>query len=417
MPEDNKRILVFDPQIAGISGDMIVSALLDLGGNAVAVIEAMRTTGNCLPGCNNIEISMNDTSRGGIRARMLVINIEEEDAGRTGSELMKAATSCLQILKTSDKAKQFALDSINALLTAEAKVHGKSLQEVHLHETASADTLADVIGAAVALDDLGLFNDTTVYSTPVALGGGSFQISHGTVTSPAPATLEILRSKGFLTAGGPVESELSTPTGAAILTSLARHSVRYYPPIKPTRVGYGAGSKEFVETPNMLRVTLGEPIDSGLSIDEVYVLETNLDDATGELIGHAMDRMLQEGARDVTAIPLLTKKGRPGHTVQVIADSSNMERMCRIMIEETGTLGVRIHVCERRILPRELQPVEVVIDDISETVNVKISRSTQGQIIQVKPEYDDVKRLAARTGKPLREVEETVKRTAGKALE
>ena len=417
MPNDTKHILVIDAQTAGVSGDMIVGALLDLGANATNVIEAMRTPQHCLPGCKDLEITVRDTTRRGIRAKRIDVKVEEEVTQRTAAELLEAASTCLQELQISEKAKRFALNSINTLVSAEAIAHGQSIQEVNLHETASADTLADVIGTATALDDLGLLTDTTIYSTPVAIGGGLLQFSHGTVSSPAPATLEILRSRRFLTVGGPIEAELATPTGVSLLTTLAHESVRFYPPMKPTRVGYGAGTREFVEMPNVLRITLGEPCDFGLSTEEVYVIETNLDDASGELIGYAMHKMLQEGARDVSAIPMLTKKGRPGHLIKIIVDRSSLEHVCRILMEETGTLGVRIYACQRRILDRESVPVEVIVEDVREVVNVKVAKSTQGQIIQIKPEYEDVKRLADRMGKPLREIEELVKRKAAEILE
>jgi len=417
MPNDTKHILVIDAQTAGVSGDMIVGALLDLGANATNVIEAMRTPQHCLPGCKDLEITVRDTTRRGIRAKRIDVKVEEEVTQRTAAELLEAASTCLQELQISEKAKRFALNSINTLVSAEAIAHGQSIQEVNLHETASADTLADVIGTATALDDLGLLTDTTIYSTPVAIGGGLLQFSHGTVSSPAPATLEILRSRRFLTVGGPIEAELATPTGVSLLTTLAHESVRFYPPMKPTKVGYGAGTREFVEMPNVLRITLGEPCDFGLSTEEVYVIETNLDDASGELIGYAMHKLLQEGARDVSAIPMLTKKGRPGHLIKIIVDRSSLEHVCRILMEETGTLGVRIYACQRRILDRESVPVEVIVEDVREVVNVKVAKSTQGQIIQIKPEYDDVKRLADRMGKPLREIEELVKRKAAEILE
>lgn len=417
MPNDTKHILVIDAQTAGVSGDMIVGALLDLGANATNVIEAMRTPQHCLPGCKDLEITVRDTTRRGIRAKRIDVKVEEEVTQRTAAELLEAASTCLQELQISEKAKRFALNSINTLVSAEAIAHGQSIQEVNLHETASADTLADVIGTATALDDLGLLTDTTIYSTPVAVGGGLLQFSHGTVSSPAPATLEILRSRRFLTVGGPIEAELATPTGVSLLTTLAVESVRFYPPMKPTKVGYGAGTREFVEMPNVLRITLGEPCDFGLSSEEVYVIETNLDDASGELIGYAMDKLLQEGARDVSAIPMLTKKGRPGHLIKIIVDRSSLEHVCRILMEETGTLGVRIYACQRRILARESVPVEVIVEDVREVVNVKVAKSTQGQIIQIKPEYEDVKRLADRMGKPLREIEELARRNARELLE
>jgi hypothetical protein len=169
--------------------------------------------------------------------------------------------------------------------------------------------------------------------------------------------------------------------------------------------------------PNILRVTLGEPCDFGLSRDEVCVIETNLDDVTGELIGHVMQKLLQEGVKDVTAIPTLAKKGRPGHLIEIIVDRVSLERVCRVLIEETGTLGVRIHSCERRILARESVPVEVIVGDTKGVVRVKVAKSTSGQIVQIKPEYDDVKSLSDQTGKPLREIEEFVKRKAAEFLD
>jgi uncharacterized protein (TIGR00299 family) protein len=417
MPTDTKRILVVDPQMAGVSGDMIVAALLDLGADHTKVIEAMKTPRHVLRGCNNLEIAVMDTVRHDIRAKKIDVIVEEDAVHRTAAELLDAASACLQRLQISEKAVEYALNSINTLVSAEAAIHGKSIEKVELHETGSADTLADVIGAATALDDLGLFADTAIYSTPVALGGALFQSSHGTVASPAPATLEILRSRGFLTIGGPAEAELATPTGVSLLTNLASESVRFYPPMVPTCNGYGAGTKEFAEMPNVLRVTLGEPCDFGLLRDEVYVIETNLDDVPGELIGHVMQKLLQEGVRDVTAIPTLTKKGRPGHLIEIIVDRLSLERVCRLLIEETGTLGVRIHGCERRILARQSIPVEVTVGDTRKVVRVKVARSTSGQVIQVKPEYDDIKRLADETGKPLREINEFVKRKAEEALD
>ncbi len=417
MPTDTKRILVFDPQTAGVSGDMMVGALLDLGANPTRVLEAMKTVKHFLRGCHDLEITITDTTRRGIQAKRVDVKVEEDVTRRTATELLDAASACLQKLRVSEDANRFALDSINALVSAEAVIHGQSQQEVHLHETASADTLADVMGAAMALDDLGILSDTNTYSTPVALGGGMFQFSHGIASSPAPATLEILRSKDFLAVGGPVEAELATPTGVALLTTLALESIRFYPPMTPTAVGYGAGAREFIEMPNVLRVTLGKPHGSGLMTDEVYVIDTNLDDSTGEVIGHAMHKLLQEGARDVAAIPMFTKKGRPGHLIEVIADRSSLERLCAILIEETGSLGVRIHPCERRILTRESILLEVTVNDVTKKVSVKLAKSTDGRIIRIKPEYDDVKRLADETGRSLREIEDLVKRKAAEVMD
>jgi uncharacterized protein (TIGR00299 family) protein len=411
-----RKIMVVDAQMAGVSGDMLVGALLDLGAKADRIIEAMKTLKDFLRGCKSLEIDVRDTTRRGLRAKKVDVKIEEEVTERKGAELIEAARSSIENLRLSRKAKQYVLDCLSTLVDAEARVHGGSAKTVHLHETGSVDTLADIIGSAFALEDLDLFTGAKVYSTPVAVGGGLLNFSHGTVSSPAPTTLEILRSKGFPMKGGPVEVELATPTGVSLLTNLASEFVRFYPLVKPIAVGYGAGAKDFAEMPNVLRITLGEPCTYSLLSDEIYILETNLDDATGEVIGYAVDKLLYEGARDVSIIPAFSKKNRPTQIIKVIADKASLEHLSRTLVEETGTLGVRIYPCERRVLDRESTSIEVMIDDIKELINVKVAKDNRGEIIQMKPEYKDVKKLADRTGRPLREIMDAVKKTARELL-
>jgi len=400
--------------MAGVSGDMIVGALLDLGANPLKVAEAMKSVQGFMKGCKNVEVTIRDVTRRGIHAKKVDVKAEEAPE-ITGAELIDTTLGCIENLKLSVEAKRFASDSINTLINAEAKVHGKSINEVHLHEAGLVDTPAEIIGAAVALEDLNVF-DTKVYSTPIAVGGGLFKFSHGTVSSPAPATIEILRSKGLPMIGGPIEFELATPTGASLLVNLAQEVIRFYPLMKPTAMGYGAGTKDFVEMPNILRITLGESLDYQLLKDEISVLETNLDDVTGEIIGHTIDRLLQEGARDVSVIPMFTKKSRPGQILKIITDKTAVERLSRVLIEETGTLGVRVYPCERHILNRESMSVDILIDDMKEFVNVKVARDGRGEIVHIKPEYDDVKRVAEKTSKPLREITELVKMKAREVL-
>ena len=409
-----KRVAVIDCQMAGVSGDMIVGALLDLGADVTKVVEAMKSVKDYMKGCKNLEVTIKDVTRRELHAKKVDVKAEEVPE-ITGAELIKATVNCIENLKLSEEAERFASDSINTLVNAEAKVHGKSINEVHLHEAGFVDTPAEIVGAAVALDDLRFFN-TKVYSTPIAVGGGLFKFSHGTVSSPAPATIEILRSKGFPMIGGPIESELATPTGASLLVNLAQEVIRFYPLMKPTAIGYGAGTKDFVEMPNVLRITSGESIDYQLLRDEISVLETNLDDVAGEIVGHTVDRLLQEGARDVSVIPMFTKKNRPGQILKIIADKTDVERLSRILIEETGTLGVRVYPCERHILSRESIRMDISVGNIKEPVNVKVAKDSKGEIIQIKPEYDDIKRIAEKTSKPLREITELVKMKAREVL-
>jgi uncharacterized protein (TIGR00299 family) protein len=411
-----KRILVVDPRTAGISGDMMVAALLDAGADTAAVVNAMTSPANILSGCDDISIEVADVDRGGIHARHVAVAVREEYDHRAPNDLLEAAASCIQRLRLSDPAARFVLDSLNALISAEATVHGRTPRDLELHETGSADTLADVIGAAAGLDALGAFADTAVYATPVAVGGGATNFSHGAVSCPAPATLEILRTHRLFFLGGPVECELATPTGAALLAALTPTPVASYPPMKPTHVGYGAGTRQFPEMPNVLRLTFGEPVSLGLASDDVWVIETNIDDATGEAIGYAVQQLLKAGARDAIAIPMSTKKSRPGHILQVIADASNVEHLSSAVIALTGSLGVRIRPSERRILLREFTAVRVPLGDTVHEIRIKIARDTNGHVLRIKPEYDDLATAAELAGRPLREVEDKATRQAAELL-
>jgi uncharacterized protein (TIGR00299 family) protein len=411
------QVAVIDCQTAGVSGDMILGALLDLGANVKKVVNAMESVGSHKKGCKNLKVIIKDVNRRGFRAKKVDIEAEEEEKEITGIELLNVFRNCVENLELSQKARQFALCTISTLLNAEANLHGKGIEGVHLHESGSIDTLAEIIGSAVALDDLGLF-DTKIYSTPVSVGGGKLSFSHGTLSSPAPATIGILSSKEFPMIGGPIESELATPTGVSLLVNLVHEVVHFYPPMKPTAVGYGAGAKNFAEIPNILRITLGKPLDCLPLRNDVFILETNLDDVSGEIIGHAVDRLLREGAKDVSIIPIFMKKNRPGHILKIISDRADVERLSRILMEETGTLGVRIYSCERRVFDRELFPVNIAVNGAMWVVNVKVARDGEGKIILMKPEFEDAKRIAEKTDKPIREImelarvkaEETMKR-------
>ncbi len=395
----------------------MVGALLDLGVDIPKFIEAMEGSAKYLEGCDGLAVEVEDVSRRGFQAKKLHVKADErEHRHARGFELRDAIQNIAEDLKLSVEARDLATRSIDSLIEAEAKVHGETPSDVHLHEAGSIDTVVDIIGTAYALDELGLTKDTKIYSTPVAVGGGLFKFSHGKVQSPAPATLEILRSKAFPMMGGPIEFELTTPTGAALLVNIVDEAVPFYPPIKPMRTGYGSGTKDFESMPNIVRLTLGEPIRSNLLVDEIYVLETNLDDVTGEVIGYTIDRALQEGARDISVIPMTTKKNRPGHILKVITDRENVNRLTMLLMEETGTLGVRMYPSKRHILARNVTPMEIKLEGLEEVVRVKVSRNREGKVIQVKPEYDDVKSLAEKTGRTLREIMSLVSEKARREI-
>jgi len=400
------KMLVIDCQIAGISGDMFLGALIHVGADVNKVVSAIKSLENQVYGYKNVKINVQQVLQKEFKATKIDVTAESTSR-KNGSKLVEIIEKNAKNLKLSAKAQQFASNVIRTLVNAEAKLHGKALSNAHLHEVGLVDTPAEIIGAAVAMEDLGLFN-AGIYATPVSVGGGLFKFSHGTLSSPAPATLEIFRSKNFPIKGGPVESELTTPTGAAILVNLANEVSCFYPEMTPLKIGYGAGNKNFKEMPNVLRLTVGEPLNNWLLKDEIAILETNLDDVTGEIIGNSLDKLLREGAKDVSIIPMFTKKNRPGQILKIVADRKDVKRLSRVVMEETGTLGVRVYPCERHIISREVISVDVLIDDVKERIKVKVAKDRNGKIIRIKPEYDEAKRLSDKTGKPLREINDIV---------
>jgi pyridinium-3,5-bisthiocarboxylic acid mononucleotide nickel chelatase len=401
---ESKKILVIDCQASGVAGDMILGALLDLGANVEKVTSAIKSLENPEYGYQNIKIDIKEVMRGEFKAKQ--IDVTSKSAHRRhGSELISIVEKAAANLELSTKAKEFASKVIHTLVSVEADLHKTTFDDAHLHEVALVDTAAEILGVAVALDDLGLF-ESKIYSTPLAVGGGTFRFSHGITSSPAPATLAILQSKSFPFHGGPIEVELATPTGVSILVNLVDEVTRFYPSIAPLKVGYGAGTKQFPEMPAVLRFTLGSPLDGGLVRDEIAVLETNIDDATGEIIGYTIDRLLSEGAKDVSIIPMFTKKNRPGQIIKVITDQKDAQHISKVLIDETGTLGVRIYYCERHIINREIYTVDLQVRGNKETVRLKVAKDAKGEIIRIKPEYEDLKRLAEKTKKPLRELSE-----------
>jgi uncharacterized protein (TIGR00299 family) protein len=396
-----EKIVVIDCQVAGVSGDMFLGALIDLGANVDKIVSAIKSLENPEAGYKNIKVDIKQVMKREFKATN--IDVTAEFTPKTGgTKLIDLVEKSIQTLGLSEKAKHFASNVIHTLVSAEATLHGTNLADAHLHEIGLIDTAAEIIGSSVALEDLGLFN-SKIYATPVSVGGGLFKFSHGISSSPAPSTLAIFQSKNFPIQGGPIEAELATPTGASIMVNLVS---RFYPAMAPLKIGYGAGTKDFAEMPNVLRITLGKPTDNGLLKDEITVLETNLDDVSGEIIGYSVERLLQEGAKDVSIIPMFTKKNRPGQILKIIADKKDAAHLSKVLMEETGTLGIREYNCERHIVSREQFQVDIFIDEVKETVNIKVAKDTNGKIIRIKPEYDDLKKIADRTKKPLREISE-----------
>ncbi|MCP8323413.1 MAG: nickel pincer cofactor biosynthesis protein LarC, partial [Candidatus Methylarchaceae archaeon HK02M2] len=358
----------------------------------------MKLAGGYMKGVKSLDVEVKEVKRRGFKAKRVEVRAMENYEHRKGIEVKEALIKCAES-HLNVRAKKFAVSVMDTLIEAESKVHGEYNEDVHLHELGSVDTVVDIIGTAFCLERLNLLDNVKIYSTPVALGGGTFRSSEGIIASPSPAVLEILKSKRFLIVGGPIASELCTPTGASILVNIAEPA-NYYPLFKPSLTGYGAGSEDFAEIPNILRISLGEMIPRNL-FDEVFTIETNLDDISGEVIGHAMDKLMEKGAKSVSLIPIYTKGNRPGQIIQVITDSEHVENLSRVLMEETGTLGVRIIPYMRHILSRDFSEVKFKINDIERSIRVKIARDEKGKIIRIKAEYEDARRIANEVGLPL----------------
>jgi pyridinium-3,5-bisthiocarboxylic acid mononucleotide nickel chelatase len=402
--EPSGKIVLIDCQAAGVSGDMFLGALLDLGANPQKLIEALKLLEDPKLGYKNVKIKIAQTKRKEFKSTKVNVTAQSSNK-KNGAELIELVEVLSLKTKLSAKGKEFAQKVIKTLVGAEASIHGKYLASAHLHEVGLVDTIAEIVGTALCLDDLGLFN-AKIYSTPVAVGGGTLKFSHGIVSNPAPATLSILQQNHFQFIGGPLETELTTPTGAAILVNLVDEVSSFYPNMIPLKVGYGAGDKDFEEMPNILRITMGKSPEEMKLRDEIAVLETNLDDVTGEIVGYTIDKLLDEGAKDVSVIPILSKKNRPGQIIKVIADPKDISHLSSVLTKETGTLGVRVYLCTRHVVRREMITVNVSIDGNNQTVKVKVAINPDGEILSIKPEFEEIKAIAKITNKPLREVSE-----------
>lgn len=350
-------------------------------------------------------VKLTEVRRRGVRASRLLV--EAEDRRLSVEEIKRAVERGLNKAGCSGRAIEYAMEALSILVEAEAEVHGVDPSEVHLHEAASPDTVVDLAGVAAALDSLKAFS-SRVYCSPIALGGGLFTFSHGTFSAPAPATLEILRRAGLPSAGGPAGGELTTPTGAALLAALRPEPASFQPEMRVEAVGYGAGARDHPEVANVLRVVVGE-LTPMLVRDQVAVIEANLDDVTGELMSHAIERIMELGAKDVIALYGCGKKGRPAMLLKALAAPEDAERIAMAVIEETGTLGVRVYTSSRRVLQRELVEAEVE----GERIRVKVARDLSGRVLRAKPEFDDLKRVSRSAGKPLRVVMKKAMAKAG----
>ena len=405
------KVLVLDPKISGISGDMLVSALVDLT-NDFEMVYGLSQVIEELNNCKKFKINIKEEEINGIMAKKLNMEIVE-DRLQNPKDLKNAMEKVLDTLDLPERVRNISFKILEDLISAEMKVHGSS--DIHLHEISSLDTIFDILGCVAILEKHG-YLEGKIYSTPPVLGGGYINMEHGILPIPAPSTLEILCRYNIKYTNPPYSNnfEHTTPTGIAILANIVDKVLNNYPEMVPLKVGYGGGSKRLDNVPNVLRVVEGR-INIG-SKEGIVILETNVDDVSGEIIGNLFEVLLNRGAKEVFVVNGIGKKNRPTNIITVITDYQNLYRMVETLMEEIGTLGVRIRKVDRIKAERRMEVHNISIKDRSYKFRVKIS-FINDKLINIKPEYEDIKKIAKDLNLPIRIVLKKVNSKISKIYE
>jgi uncharacterized protein (TIGR00299 family) protein len=377
-----RRIAYLDC-FAGASGDMVLGALLDLGLPSEVLDEGWR-----MLGLKGVQVKHQRVQRGGVMGTQ----VEVRDQGK---RLIK---NYGEMRKTIDDSslpggiKELSLKILHKLAQAEAAIHGVKVDEVHFHEIGGIDTIVDAVGAALGIAH---FNWETIICSPLPLGRGFVEGGHGRLPLPAPATLALLR--GVPICPAQVDEETVTPTGAAIVTSLAS-GFGPLPAMEVTGVGYGAGMRDPKGMPNLLRIIQG--VQEEKEEGAIWVLEADVDDMSPELFPYLNQLLMREGAVDASLVPIQMKKGRPGFTIRCLSTDAQREELTQLILRESTTLGVRMHRVERVTLPREERQVETAYGPI----RIKVAFDREGKIINLMPEYESCRQAAEEKKVPLKEV-------------
>ncbi|MFW9849347.1 MAG: nickel pincer cofactor biosynthesis protein LarC [Candidatus Thorarchaeota archaeon] len=433
------KTLMIDAETAGASGDMILSALIDLIGDDEAIVPVAASLLIYDPALRVRTIS---ESGDGVSGTRLVVTMDK-GVQFSPESLYSIIDSVSEELELSKKATQFAKDALNEILVAESKAHDTPIEELHLHETGSIDTILDIVGAAYLLEKAGYLGEVQILCTKVAVGSGTINTSHGELEVPVPAVSEIIVEHNLPIHNGDAKTEVLTPTGAAVLVTMVDDFIESSDEFILEKQGLGFGQRDLGEVQNVLKISLGVmEVDEtkpkkqkttkketppkkeekprttpkkkheersvmldDWNADEVIVIEANVDDADGEVMGNLFEVLLSEGlAYDVVMIPAYGKKNRPCFVVKVIAAKAGLKSVAEIMIRHLGTLGIRYTEWHRLKASRETVVCSLEIDDIEFMVRVKVSRGSDGSIVNIKPEADDIVKVAKETGIPIREL-------------
>ncbi len=404
------KIAYFDC-FAGVAGDMIVGALLDAG-LALPDLECELAK----LGVAGYRVEARKTEKNGISGTKFDVVTEEENVSRSAAEIIRIVEDSV----LDEDVKRTSAAILLTLAGAEARIHNVSIDTIHLHEVGGLDAIVDVVSSVAGLKLLGV---DAVRSSTIHVGTGFLECAHGTLPVPAPATLALLEGVPVVSRG--IEAELATPTGVAIVRTLAGGGGERIaesaaepraggfgpmPAMHVETTGYGAGGRD-LPIPNLLRVTIGQA-DSAYEADEVTLIETNIDDMSPEIIGYVCELLLSRGALDVYTTSVFMKKNRPGTLLSVLARPADENAVVATLFEETTTLGVRIGRLRRQKLARET----IEVDTRFGSATIKVSRR-DGQIANVAPEYESVREIALQRGVPLKDVYDEVTRTAKDALD
>jgi uncharacterized protein (TIGR00299 family) protein len=435
-----KRVLI-DVETAGASGDMFLSALTDLIGEDDTLLPVAASLLIYDP---SFRLSIVSKSSGDLTGRSLQVT-RNETIRLNPQSLMEVLGAVAEEVELSKRATEIAQKALQEIFEAESRAHNKPIQELHLHETGTIDTIMDIVGTAYLLERAGLLSDSEIVATRVAVGSGTVSTEHGELEVPVPAVAEILVANDVPFHNGSAKTEVLTPTGAALLVAIVDEFVEDTEGFVAKTQGVGFGSRDLGKVPNMMRIAVGEMVlpesEKGApkkekspeepkvkpeakpakdekpkieektavleewSSDEVVVIETNVDDVDGETLGNLFDTLIDDGlAYDVVIIPAIGKKNRPAHVVKVIAAKAGLKSIAEVMIRQLGTTGIRYSNWERLKVARENIVCRLEIDEKEYMVRVKVSRTRDGSIVNIKPEADDVLRVSKETGIPVREL-------------
>jgi uncharacterized protein (TIGR00299 family) protein len=375
---------------SGVSGDMTLGALVDAG----VPLEALRLELAKL-GLAGWSLASDRVLRSGLSATKVDVLLDRREQPARRLDDIRAIIDSSAL---APEIKRKSLAVFTRLAEVEATVHGTTTDKVHFHEVGAVDAMVDIVGSVIGLDLLGI---TEIIASPINVGSGTVHTAHGRLPVPAPATVELLRGVPLYSTS--IAFELTTPTGAAIITTLAS-SFGPLPQMTVDRVAHGAGSRELPGLPNVLRLFLGEYAAAD-DADTSVLIETNIDDLNPQVYEHLIDRLLLAGAHDAYLTPVIMKKGRPGTLLSVLADPATSDALLDIVFRETTSIGVRIQRLARRKLAREFREVETIYGK----VRVKVSRRGH-EVLTITPEYEDCRRLAEEQQVPLKNVMEAAKK-------